>query len=254
MTARQGGPRGSRVGAASTERVGFIVVAAIAAGLAIAELVMTISHDPSAVGLDYRFYRAVGARWLETGSFYLPRQLTGPYDIELMSDVVYPPFAVLLFAPLAYAPSILWWLIPIGALAFVLSSFRASVKGWAAIAVLLMWPRANAAFVFGNTDMWVATAVGAGLRWGWPAALVAIKPTMLPFVLVGVRHRSFVLGIAILAVASLATWRLWPEYVLAMQNLRVGLEYSIGSLPLMLVPLAAWLTRSRRDLRAGNRC
>ena len=35
------------------------------------------------VGDDFAFYRSVGDRWLSTGSFYRPEQLTGPYAMEL---------------------------------------------------------------------------------------------------------------------------------------------------------------------------
>ena len=64
--------------------------------------------------IDYGFYHDVGARWLADGTYYLPHQLAGPYQLSLMIDILYPPSALLLFVPFSIAPAILWWAIPIG--------------------------------------------------------------------------------------------------------------------------------------------
>lgn len=48
-------------------------------------------HLGWAPGSDFDFYRAAGQSWLETGRFYLPEQLAGPYDFTLNVHVVYPP-------------------------------------------------------------------------------------------------------------------------------------------------------------------
>src|SRR6476620_536603 len=56
------------------------------------------------LGADYRIYVVFAQRWLDTGSMYLPFQLTGPYDGHLPGPAeglssLYPPIAVLLFLP-----------------------------------------------------------------------------------------------------------------------------------------------------------
>ena len=40
-------------------------------------------------------------------------QLAGPYDVTLMTDVLYPPSALLLFVPFSILPIVLWWVVPI---------------------------------------------------------------------------------------------------------------------------------------------
>ena len=47
-----------------------------------------------AVGTDHTFYREVGQRWLDTGVYYLPHQLAGPYQVQADVDVLYPPLAL----------------------------------------------------------------------------------------------------------------------------------------------------------------
>src|SRR4029077_5674967 len=41
-----------------------------------------------AVGTDHTFYREVGQRWLDTGVYYLPHQLAGPYQVQADVDVL----------------------------------------------------------------------------------------------------------------------------------------------------------------------
>ena len=87
--------------------------------------------------------------------------------------------------------------------------------------------------------------MAGGLQWGWPAALIAIKPSVLPFLLVGVRRRSFWVAGAILGLASLTLWPLWPVYVTAIRNMELRSDYSLGSVTLLLMPIVAWFARRR---------
>ena len=50
--------------------------------------------------------------WVDTGEFYLPHQLAGPYQVQTLVDVLYPPIALYLFVPFLVLPAVLWWAIP----------------------------------------------------------------------------------------------------------------------------------------------
>ena len=115
-----------------------------------------------------------------------------------------------------------------------------------------MWPRAESAFLFGNTDIWMAAGIAAGLRWGWPALLLVVKP-MLPAARRPRREPPVVVGRrpASWSWSSLAMLPLWSQYITAMRTLRIGLDYSLGSLPLLLVPIMAWLGRGRATRDPG---
>jgi hypothetical protein len=221
--------------------IGLLVAATIIFALVIN------GSDDHWLWMDYQYYRDLGTRWLADGQWYLPHQLAGPYEFRQMVDNLYPPPALLIFAPLAVLPAFVWWVVPIGVLAFALNRWRPHPVAISLIVLLLMWPRANGAFLFGNSDMWVAAGIAGGLLWGWPVALVALKPTFLPFLLLGVRRRSTFVAAAVLGLISLAMVPLWFDYIAAMRYLSVGWHYSLGSLPLMLVPIVAWAGRSRRE-------
>jgi hypothetical protein len=94
---------------------------------------------------------------------------------------------------------------------------------------------------WGNTDLWVAAGLAAGLRWGWPAALLFLKPTFGILALTVIRDRRLWIGMAVLAVASLPVLGLWIDYLEAMQNLRIGWDYSVPGLPLVALPVVAAL-------------
>lgn len=92
-------------------------------------------------------------------------------------------------------------------------------------------------------------AVAAGLLWSWPSVFAALKPTVLPLALIGIRHRSWWIAAAGLGLASLLLLPLWPQYVTAIRNVtEVTLFYSTN-LVLILAPLAVWAGR-RRESRA----
>jgi len=88
--------------------------------------------------------------------------------------------------------------------------------------------------------------VAGGLLWGWPAAVIVFKPSFAPFMLIGVRRRSWWLAIALVALLAVVMLPEWFRYVTALQNLESpGLVYSLGDLPLLLVPVIAWAARRR---------
>jgi hypothetical protein len=235
-------------------RVALLGITGCLLGLAAAELAILATQTVAVTtpeyefGQDHRFYVDVARRWLETGVFYLPHQTVGPYSVTLMSDVLYPPTALLLFVPFTLLPWPVWWLIPLGTLGYVLASLRPALWSWPLLAAIVLWPRTLGAIVYGNTDLWIAAAVAAGIKLGWPLALIALKPTFLPLLLVLGRDRRTWFALLVVALAGLPFLRLWPDYVLAMQNLRIGWDYSLASLPLVCLSLVAWVARSRHPL------
>jgi hypothetical protein len=221
-----------------------IVTAAIVA----IELAIGISVVGSAgdIGVDFRFYRDVALRWLTDGTFYLPHQLSERYEVTTLVDVIYPPSALLLFLPFVVVPAPLWWLIPTGVLGYVIWSWRPALWSVPVMLVLLMWVQAFGAWLWGNTDMWMAASIAAGLRWGWPAAVVLLKPSIVPFALIGVRRPSFwLVVIAGAAVSVILFWPLWLQYVQAMRNMVLRPDYSLGSVTLLMLPIVAWSARRR---------
>jgi hypothetical protein len=95
--------------------------------------------------------------------------------------------------------------------------------------------------------MWVAAIVAVGLRHPWASAFVLLKPTFAPFALIGIRRRSWWVGLAALVAVSLPMLPLWFDYLSAMQNnvgeWPPGFVYSIPDYLLVLVPVVAWVAR-----------
>jgi hypothetical protein len=227
-------------------RSSFATIGVIAAGALLATVAVESARSIWAagqLGMDFGFYREVGARFLADGSYYLAHQLAGPYGVSLMVDVLYPPLALLVFIPVAVLPIPLataaWWGLPTLLSLYVIVVYRPSRWAVALMLLLLTWPRAIGAYLFGNTDVLAVAAVAGGLRWGWPVLLLAIKPTLLPFAIIGIRHRSFWIATAALAALSLLMLPMWLDYLVVLRNLSIGGAYSLGSVPLLLVPVVA---------------
>lgn len=207
-----------------------------------------ISSHPSGPGVDFHQYQGHVERWLTTGQFYLPRQLAGPTQV-MDGDPLYPPIALYLLVPFHWLPEILWWVPPLAVLVYAVARFRPRMWTWPLIAAALAYPRSEAMIFYGNPGMWINAAIAAGLLWGWPAAFVLVKPSLGPFALVGIRHRSWWLALAVLAVAAIPFGTLWIDYFTVLRNSSVPLTYSMLDLPLALVPVVAWL--GRRDSAVG---
>lgn len=200
------------------------------------------------VGVDLTIYRGFAQRFLDTGSLYLPSQLAGPFDpqpwLAPHLPSMYPPTAIYLFAPFLILPSILWWIVPLGIIGYVLWRWRPVVWSWPFLALLALNPDSLSGVISGNTTPWLVAFVAAGLRWSWPAVLVTLKPSLLPFALIGSRHRSWWFGMAVLGVVSLPLAAEWIAYGTVVWNAETTLLYSLGSVPPMFMPLVAWLGRT----------
>ena len=224
----------------------------LGAALAVAPAQWRAFDSRGLVGVDLRISIVFAERWSTTGSMYLERQLAGPYaarefdpDLETLPSL-YPPPAVLLFAPFRVLPSFLWWLVPLAVIGWSVARSRPRTLVWPLIGAALAWPNTSSAIIAGNTAMWVAAAVAGGIHLGWPAVAIALKPSFAPFVLVGLlnKPRVFFAALLVLATVSLLFLDQWPRYLSATLNADVWPLYSIGDLPLLALPLIAWLGRS----------
>ena len=150
------------------------------------------------IAADYNVVMDGTSRWLGGGPFYLPEQLDGPYTWP-GPWMLYPPPMLLLFAPFTVLPAVLWWAIPLGAIAWVIARHRPRPLALGVIALCIVNPTSISTIYWGNPGLWMAAAVALATVYGWPAVLVLLKPTLLPFALLGIRRRSWWLSIGALS-------------------------------------------------------
>jgi hypothetical protein len=204
-------------------------------------------------GGDFQQYVTVTRGWLAGEPFYPAWQIDGPYQLPggLTPGphgwpVLYPPYALVLFIPFTVLPAVLWWVVPVTAIAWVLFLLRPHPLAWPLMAGCLVWDQSLALLVAGNpAALWGTAAVALGLLYSWPALGVLLRPTLLPFALIGIRQRSWWIGAGIGLLVSLLFLPMWPDYLRATLNLRgVTTLYLLEHIPLLLIPLIAWLARS----------
>jgi hypothetical protein len=196
------------------------------------------------VGLDVGNYLAATHRWIETGTPYLAAEVSGPFQIA-PTTFLHPPVALYLFVPFLVLPLVLWWAIPIGIVIWCIASWRPADWTWPVMVGLLALTRFMVPLIVGNTDLWVWAAIAAGLRFGWPAVLVAIKPSLIPFALIGVRRRIWWLAGLVVLVASVPFGSLWVDWISVVRNAPKDLGYSIPNVPWLAIPILAWAARAR---------
>lgn len=220
-------------------------VAAVGFTGAVLMLLYVLTSGYPALDYDRAHYVSATHRWLTTGTPYLASEVAGPFDYQ-PDTFLHPPISLLLFLPFTWLPAVLWYAIPIGLTIWIIAGWRPSPTAWAVIAMLLFWPTSASMLVVGNTNLWVMAFVAAGLRWQWPWALIVLKPSFAPFIFGGVRDRSWWVAMAALIAVSLLFGVLWLDWFRVVIHAPGGLTYSILGLPLILVPVAAFLGR-RRD-------
>lgn len=228
---------------------------ALYAGVLVVIWFTTPNIGPAAGTGDHATYMAAGRRWLAGGSFYRPYQLAGPYVVDKV-EILYPPTILPLLIVFGFLPDILWWLTPIAILAGVVSYWRPGLAGWTAILACIAVPSTFEALAYGNPALWVAAFLALGTILGWPSVLVALKPTLIPFMVVGIRRRSWWLAAGLLAVVSLVFLPLWFDYARVLLNARgplVSPWYSLGNVPLLLIPLIARFNSRRLRPEVGGR-
>lgn len=229
-------------------RVACLYLAILFVGLAAHDLVVTYLQVPAILPIGSDLvdgYLPGASRFLETGSPYTAEQIAGPWTLGYHS-FIHPPSALPLFIPFLVLPEPLWWAIPLGVTGYAVSRLRPAPWTWVAMAVCLWWPRSVGSLLVGNTDMWAMAAVAAGTLWGWPVVLLAVKPTFLPLAILGVRRRSVALAAGVGLVLIAITLPLWWQWWTVIGNAGLGWTYSLFNLPLVVLPLFAWLGRSSR--------
>jgi len=195
-------------------------------------------------GVDYRLYMDAATRWLQGGSYFEPYQLAGPYQISA-GDILYPPFALVLFVPFTFLPAVLWWLLPAVAVLFSLARLRPRPIVWPFLALCLAWPPALVKIVTGNPVMWAVAALSLGVIYAWPSVLVLIKPSLFPFAFFGANRRPWWLALGALALVSLPFGLLWLDWFHSILNSQGGgIAYSIQEVPMLAFPVIAWAGRS----------
>lgn len=204
--------------------------------------------DPStSVGIDYRLYVEAARRWLDSGVFYEPFQLAGPYHVIGIGEVLYPPILLLLLVPFTVLPAILWWLTPLALTAWAIARMRPAPWALAIAGGICTTHAVQAPIFWGTPVIWLAPAVAWGLLLGWPAAFVMIKPTLAPFALAGLtRPRAFLLGIVLFAALGLPFTTMWLDWLTAIRNSDLGALYAYTQNLLLVVPVVAWLGRHGR--------
>jgi ABC-type transport system involved in cytochrome c biogenesis permease component len=91
----------------------------------------------------------------------------------------------------------------------------------------------------------MAIAVFAGSS-RFAAPFVLLKPSLAPFALFGLNRRAWWIGLAAFLLLCLPFGALWAEWVGSVLNSRGGgLLYSTLEIPMLLLPLVAWLGRTR---------
>ena len=207
-------------------------------------------------GFDYKLYMDATHRWLAGGSFYPPQQLAGPYDLEA-GAVLYPPQMLALFVPFSLLPAVAWYAIPIAITGWMLSSFRPAMWAVASIlALVAFFPWSFMIYVYGTPTIWLVAVFAVALRYSWVSALILVKPTLLPFALVGVRDwRWWTVAISLLLVGVLML-PMTLDWVRSLTNghgSNAGILYSLENVPVLLVPVAAWAGRTTaRGVRRGG--
>lgn len=206
---------------------------------------VAIPDKPAALGVDYRLYVTAAQRWVTTGEFYEAAQIAGPYHVHDLAAILYPPPILVILLPFLVLPAILYWLIPAGLTLFAIAKMRPSGPSLFLVACLLATDWVQAPAFWGTPVIWLVPAIALGLLYGWPAALILLKPTLGLFLLCGLtRPRALAVGIAGFALISLVFLPMWFDYLNVVRNSDLDPAYGWSQNLLLLVPVVAWLGRT----------
>jgi hypothetical protein len=235
---------GERGGAGWLVAVALTAVLLVVAAWEASVVFGAMSRPDVTLGMDFGIYMDRTRDWLAGDGFYLPHQLAGSYDVGTGTPpALYPPVLLLLTVPFTVLPAVLWWAIPLGVIGW--SIRRAPWWVWPILALLLVYPRTWIVLIYGNPSLWAFAALAAGA-----GPLAALKPTLGPFALLGIRSRSWWLWAGVGLLVALPFGAMWVEYATAIGNARndFGLEYLIGEWP---IAAALVLATSARQGRAS---
>jgi len=200
-------------------------------------------------GADFVLYRDAAARWLAGGPFYSPAQLEGPYVIE-HGAILYPPVALLLFAPFTLLPAVLWWAVPAVLVAWALWRLRPRPVAWPIMAALIGFSPLPVLIVAGNPGLWALAFMAAGTALIGPSILVLVKPSLAPFALFGVWRRRWWIWALAFGAVCLPFGSMWQDWLAALTNSSGPVYYSGREIGLMLIPIVAWAARAPRHTGA----
>jgi hypothetical protein len=204
--------------------------------------------DPAdSVGVDYRLYAAAAQRWLDSGIFYPAFQLAGPYHVQGVGEILYPPIILWLLVPFTVLPAVLWWAVPVGLTAVAVARMRPAAWSCAIAGAICATHAVQAPIFWGTPVVWLAPAVAWGLLVGWPAVAVFIKPTLAPFALSGMTHPRALVGgfVAFVALAAPFT-TMWLDWLTVIRNSDLGILYAYTQNLVLVVPIVFWFGRNGR--------
>ena len=207
---------------------------------------LTLPEWQPLYGNDLIHYELAVDRWLATGSPYPPDQVAGPFQYD-QRTFLHPPIALPFFLAWKVLPWPLFWILPLALLGYVVGSYRPGPWTWPVMALPLLLYPIGGMLISGNTDLWMWGLFAAGVRWGWPAAFMGLKPSAAYGAVVGVRDRRFWLACLGLAIASIPFGWLWVEWVRVVLNSPGSILYSIGNVVMYSIPLVARLGGGAHD-------
>jgi hypothetical protein len=227
--------------------LGLVSVAILV--LPLRELIEAWPKVVALAGYDMDMYLDGAARWLGGASFYEPGQLLGPYG-EGGQVILYPPTALLLLAPLAALPrgvaGALWFTLPLLILAWQWIRFRPRPLVWPFLAIVIAWPPTLLTIAAWNSAPIFVAFLALATVWRWPAALILLKPSVLPLALWAANRRLWWIAAGLLALASVPFGTMWLDYLTVIENSRVGgVWHSVQQWPIFLWPILVWLGRTR---------
>ena len=142
------------------------------------------------------------------------RVVPGTATCRTVSDRArrHPLSAVLMYLlfPFRYLGPALWSAIPAAIVIWAVVRHRPALWAVALIALCLAWPYTPAKFVFGNPVIWGAAALRGRDLPPLAGCAPALKPTILPFALFGIRDRRWWLAVAILGSPRCRSWLRHP--------------------------------------------
>jgi hypothetical protein len=230
--------------------VGGLLAVGILADLALLAPTMDVLR-PLYPGGDLMLLREMAQQWMAGGDFYPAVQLAGPFEDNGLR-ILYPPVTLALFVPFTVLPVALWWLGPLLIVAWMIRYWKPRPVALVAIGICAASYPTLVAVNQGNPAIWAAAFVALGTRWPAYTALVFLKPSLFPFALLGIRHRSWWLVVAVLAVASLATLPMTLDWITSMLNMsgsRSGPLYSLQDAFVLAIPIIAWIGRGEGPWR-----
>jgi hypothetical protein len=230
-----------------------VVLGAVAVAILLVPLRDLVNAWPSVVfysGHDFNLYLDAAGRWLGGGPFYPPAQLERPF-VDDGRAILYPPTALLLLGPLAAIPreiaAVLWIGFPVVVLVWQAIRMRPRPIVWPFLALCLAWPPTLLTLAVWNSAPVFVAFLALGTMHRWPAALILMKPSVIPFAFWGANRRSWWTMFAMLALGGIPFGAMWLDWLRVVENSAHvgGIWHSVQQFPLFLWPILVWLGRTR---------